>query len=130
MGQYYRAIVKKQNGRITVYNRDVIRNGKPEYMMAKLTEHSWWLNEFVNAVCLDVYDSKENRRIAWVGDYAESYLDNIGGKSFNGLNEQQIKQLAHQAWDCKGVAVDITVQTVFMDIILIDTFPNTRFSYM
>ena len=57
MGQYYRAMVKKPNGRIVVYNRDVIRDGKREYTVAKLLEHSWWFNEFVNAVCLDVYNS-------------------------------------------------------------------------
>ena len=100
MGQYYRAIVKKQNRRNVVYNRYVIRNGKPEYMMAKLTEHSWWRNDFVNAVCLDIYESKEKRRVAWIGDYAESYLDHIGADSFNGLNQNQIKRLCNQIWDC------------------------------
>lgn len=73
MGQYYRAILKKQNGHITVYNRNVIRNGKAEYMMAKLTKHSWWYNELVNAVCLDAFQSKAANRIAWIGDYAHTY---------------------------------------------------------
>ena len=54
MGQYYRAMVKLQNGRTLVYNRNVMRNDKPEYTVAKLTEHAWWLNEFVNGVCLDL----------------------------------------------------------------------------
>ena len=74
MGQYYRAILKKQNGHITVYNRNVIRNGKAEYMMAKLTEHSWWYNELVNAVCLVAFQSKAANRIAWIGDYAHTYV--------------------------------------------------------
>ncbi len=108
MGQYYRAIVKKQNGRNEVYNRYVIRNGKEEYMMAKLTEHSWWLNEFVNAVCLAVYERKEQNRIAWIGDYANSFLESIGEKSFNGLNGKQIKRLTEQTWNCKGISVPVT----------------------
>ena len=112
MGQYYRAIVKKQNRRNVVYNRYVIQNGKPEYMMAKLTEHSWWRNDFVNAVCLDIYESKEKRRVAWIGDYAESYLDNIGADSFNGLNQNQIKRLCNQIWDCEGIAVEPTEFTL------------------
>lgn len=108
MGQYYRAIVKKQNRRIDVYNRYIMRNGKKEYMMAKHTEHSWWLNEFVNAVCLDVYKRKEKNRIAWIGDYAESYLESINEKSFNGLNQNQISRLTHHCWDCEGTAVEPT----------------------
>ncbi len=31
MGQYYRAIVKKQNRRITVYNRYIMRGKEKEY---------------------------------------------------------------------------------------------------
>lgn len=112
MGQYYRAIVRKKNGRMTVYNRYVRRTGKDEYTAAKLTEHSLWLNDFVNAVCLDVYNAKEKYRIAWVGDYAENYLTSLGVLSFNGLDERQIRRLAHQAWDCEGVPVKPTKFTL------------------
>lgn len=105
MGQYYRAIVKKQNRRIDVYNRNILRNGKEEYMMAKLTEHSWWRNEFVNAVCLAVYERKEKNRIAWIGDYADTFLECMDLKTFNGLNQKQIKRLCEQAWDCNGISV-------------------------
>ncbi len=117
MGQYYRAMVKKQNGRIVVYNRDVIRDGKPQYMVAKLTEHSWWLNDFVNAVCLDLYNSKETRRIAWIGDYASTYLDCNDLKQFNGLNKQKINRMTKRCWDCKGIAVpatDFTLDGLFL----------------
>ena len=47
MGQYYRTLKKESNGRLVVYNRNIIVDGKEEYMMAKLTEHSWWYNPFV-----------------------------------------------------------------------------------
>ena len=108
MGQYYRTIRKKSNGRIVVYNRDVIHNGKPEYMVAKLMEHSWWLNEFVNAVCLDVYNSKAPNRIAWIGDYAHTYLDCFDLKELNGLDKAKINRLSKQCWDCDGIAVPLT----------------------
>lgn len=107
MGQYYKAIVKK-NGRMTVYNRNILRDVNCEYTPAKLTEHSWWLNEFVNAVCLDIYERKGNHRVAWVGDYAKSFLHNINRKSFNRLNGKQIARLHEQAWRCEGVAVSPT----------------------
>lgn len=108
MGQYYRAIVKMPNGRLDIYNRDVIRDGKPEYMVAKLTEHSWWLNDFVNAVCLDVYKSKAHNRIAWIGDYAKTFLDCFDLKEHNGLNKQQINRLCKRCWECEGRAVEHT----------------------
>ncbi len=117
MGQYYRAMVKKQNGRIVIYNRDVIRNGKPEYMVAKLMEHSWWLNDFVNAVCLDIYNSKEKRRVAWIGDYASTYLDCFDLKELNGLNKRQIDRMTKRCWDCDGIAVpttDFTLDRLFL----------------
>ena len=77
-------------------------------MMAKLTEHSWWRNEFVNAVCLAVYERKEKNRIAWIGDYAETFLKCMDLKTFNGLNQKQIKRLTEQTWDCNGISVPPT----------------------
>lgn len=117
MGQYYRAIVKKQNGRIVIYNRDVIRNSKPEYMVAKLTGHSWWLNEFVNGVCLDLHYNQEKCRVAWIGDYANTYLDCFGLKDLNGLNKEKISELCIQCWTCDGIAVpenDFTLDGKFL----------------
>ncbi len=106
MGQYYRAIVKKQNGRFDVYNRNVVRNGKSEYTFAKLTEHSWWYNDFVNAVCLDLYCRKERNRIAWIGDYATEFLRCKEIKTFNGLDSTKIRMLAKRCWNCDGKDVD------------------------
>lgn len=108
MGQYYRALVKKPNGRLDVYNRYVIHKGKRERMVAKLTEHSWWLNDFVNAVCLDVYNSKGKNRIAWIGDYAHTYLKCRNLEHYNGLNKRQINRLCMRCWKCDGRAVDHT----------------------
>lgn len=117
MGQYYRAMVKKPNGRIDVYNRDVIHRGKPEYMLAKLCEHSWWPNDFVNGVCLDILNSKGVNRIAWIGDYADTFLDYTGLESHNGLDKEQIKRMHKRCWTIKGIAVnhtDFTLDGLFL----------------
>ena len=39
-----------------------------QYTFAKLMEHSWWQNTFVNAFSEFLY--KIPRRVCWVGDYA------------------------------------------------------------
>ena len=66
MGQYYRVIIEKE-GKRTVFNRNV----DGEYTLAKLTEHSWWENPFVNTICSMLY--KTPCKIAWVGDYANDF---------------------------------------------------------
>ena len=38
-------------------------------MLAKLMEHSWWRNEFVNAFSEFLYNNPG--RVCWVGDYAD-----------------------------------------------------------
>lgn len=64
MGQYYHALIKK-NDDVVVYHNTV--NG--EYMGAKLMEHSWLRNPFVNAVAEIIYHNP--CQVAWVGDYAD-----------------------------------------------------------
>ena len=65
MGQYYRAILGDKYGlNCKVFDRSV----DGEYTFAKLMEHSWWLNSFVNAFSEFLYN--EPSRVAWVGDYA------------------------------------------------------------
>ena len=95
MGQYYRAIIQKQNGITTAYNRYLIRDGKEEYTFAKLMEHSWWYNEFVNAVCLEIYKEQKPVRIAWVGDCADDVEEQ------NNLDSEQIQKLHKLTWDLK-----------------------------
>ena len=65
MGQYFRPILGDKYGLdCKVFDRSV----DGEYTMAKLLEHSWWVNPFVNTFSEYLY--KEPRRVAWVGDYA------------------------------------------------------------
>lgn len=64
MGQYYNIAIKK-DGKTKAYNRTI----DGEYTMAKLMEHSWYLNPMVNAISEKLYKSPS--QIAWVGDYAD-----------------------------------------------------------
>ena len=65
MGQYYNIIIRNKDQKTThVFDRHIDGN----YTMAKLTEHSWYLNPMVNAVAEKLYHNPAN--IAWVGDYA------------------------------------------------------------
>ena len=66
MGQYYMPILGDQFGlNCKVFDRSV----DGQYTMAKLLEHSWWLNPFVNSFSEFLY--KEPSRVCWVGDYAD-----------------------------------------------------------
>ena len=66
MGQYYRAILGDAYGfNCQVFDRSV----DGSYTLAKLMEHSWWLNPFVNSFSEQIYKCKS--RVCWVGDYAD-----------------------------------------------------------
>lgn len=66
MGQYYNIIIKEKGSKtIKAFDRHI----DGEYTMAKLTEHSWYLNPMVNAISEKLYHKPSH--IAWVGDYAE-----------------------------------------------------------
>ena len=69
MGQYYNPVLI-QRGRIKVYDRSV--KPEKEYVMAKLTEHSWWFNPTCNAVAKLLY--KKAGYLFWCGDYAEDAI--------------------------------------------------------
>ncbi len=64
MGQYYNIIIKPQGeDKVHAYDRTI----DGEYTMAKLMEHSWYLNPMVNAISEKLYHKPS--QIAWVGDY-------------------------------------------------------------
>ncbi len=113
MGQYFRAITQSEDKKYKVYNRNIIKDGEEEYMLAKLTEHSWWYNEFVNAVCLDIYNSDKPVKVAWIGDYAKDFLESYCYLFFNGLSQSDIEKLADLCWNCDGEAVEVTDFTLF-----------------
>ena len=112
MGQYYR-VLEENNGELIVYNRNIIVDGKEEYMMAKLLEHSWWYNYFVNAICEKLYNNEKPSRIIWMGDYADDYANDLEG-DHNGLSEETIKAYHKICWgdDEKTIAVPSTEFTL------------------
>ena len=70
MGQYYRAILGDSFGfNCKVFDRSV----EGMYTLAKLMEHSWWHNEFVNSFAEKLYNKQ--KRVCWVGDYADEPND-------------------------------------------------------
>ena len=70
MGQYFRPILGDQYGlNCKVFDRSV----DGEYTLAKLMEHSWWKNSFVNAFSEFLYN--EPSRVIWCGDYGNEPED-------------------------------------------------------
>lgn len=114
MGQYYRTLLKEGNGKLTVYNRKIIIDGQEEYMMAKLTEHSWWYNPFVNAVCQRIYESTKRSRIIWIGDYADQFADNLD-EPHNGLTQKKIRHYHKRCWGEPDTAIAIPTTEFTLD---------------
>lgn len=70
MGQYYMPILGDKFGsNCKVFDRSV----DGEYTLAKLMEHSWWLNPFVNSFSSKLF--KHKKRVIWCGDYATEFGD-------------------------------------------------------
>ena len=65
MGQYYRVLMKK-DGNVVVNDRKIVDQ---DYMVAKLTEHSYLGNSLMMAVAMKLECGP--MRLAWVGDYAK-----------------------------------------------------------
>lgn len=70
MGQYYMAVLGNEFGTdCKIFNRTV----DGEYTFAKLLEHSWWENSFVNSFSERLYN--KFGRVVWCGDYADEPND-------------------------------------------------------
>ena len=100
MGQYYNILLKEENKNTIVYNRDLIVNGKKEYTLAKLMEHSWWLNPMVNAITEIIYNSDKPIQLIWMGDYANDFIQK--GETFNGLTYDDIIKYHKRCWSEKS----------------------------
>ena len=98
MGQYYNILTFKDN-KFKIYDRSVkqTENGKSEYMLAKLTEHSWIGNSTMVSFSNLIY--KNPTKLAWVGDYADEIKnDGIANPS---LDLETINKLHEKAWNSK-----------------------------
>ena len=71
MGQYWiGTIVKEDGSHIDVYKNYLLdKAGNKEYVLAKLLEHGYLGNPYVDSIAKKIY--KNPGRVAWVGDYAE-----------------------------------------------------------
>ena len=67
MGQYYKPTAIASDGRILSLDPGTFDSG------AKLTEHSWISNPFVNGAYSLILHSR--KRVAWIGDYAYQDYD-------------------------------------------------------
>ena len=63
MGQYYRIYAEQKDGTAKVFSSYDYGNG------AKLMEHSYYGNSFVQAICATILNNPH--RVWWVGDYAD-----------------------------------------------------------
>lgn len=96
MGQYYNILTQNKQGKFKLYNRSV----NNEYMFAKLTEHSWIGNDFMDSFCNLLINNPI--RIAWVGDYAND-LEELP----NEIDSETLKELYKKTYKTlKAVTVD------------------------
>ena len=98
MGQYYNVLLKEGNKTPVVYDRHLIINGKREYTMAKLMEHSWIGNFFVDTICEKMYESASSFRIIWMGDYADTVFRYGDTKNLK-LTESEVCRFYDRCWD-------------------------------
>ncbi len=118
MGQYYQTVYKEQNKNTQYYNRYLIIDGKEEYTMAKLTEHSWFYNDYVNTICNKIYNTKNKVRIIWMGDYSNEFLDEHP-KTFNKYKTKALLKLYEVCWNNKK---DRTKSIQFIEFNLLNKY--------
>lgn len=103
MGQYYRPVIETDENELKAIDNYV--NGN--YQLAKLMEHSWYDNIWVDTISEMIY--LEPHRIAWVGDYADAVIEdfpNIPVKELFetawGDSKERDKELQNKGFDLKG----------------------------
>ena len=89
MGQYYMTFIEIDN-KTTVYDRTV----DGQYNGAKLMEHSWLLNPFVQSISKLIF--KHPARIVWCGDYAND------DEKHNALKEKTGIDFCMAVWGDEG----------------------------
>lgn len=117
MGQYYRAVtLGPRFGVKNVFSSWEYANG------AKLMEHSYVGNNFVNAVLHEIF--YQRRRIAWMGDYS---CDDFNERSYaKKLSEEKFRDIYDVVWQKKADKTGIcTLPTT--DLILLN---HTRQSFV
>ena len=100
MGQYYKAVIQREDGSFANYNTTNIvdKDGKDiGHYALKLREHSWIDNDLTSSVEEQIY--KNPRRVAWVGDYFKD-------KDVELWNDEHIEKLPPELPEIQNWAVD------------------------
>ena len=101
MGQYYNILTYK-NRKYTIYDRSTKKeNEEPEYMFAKIMEHSWIHNYTMDSFSNTIFENPI--KVAWVGDYADE-CENEDIHNEN-LGLEKIKLLHKIAWNRKAISL-------------------------
>ena len=113
MGQYYNIVTKtnRKNGVYTVYDRSIKKceGDKAEYVVAKITEHSWIGNWTMDSLSAKLF--KHPMRVAWVGDYADQLDEyDIINKD---LDYNTAMKLYKIAWNDEGTKFHSLMVTEF-----------------
>ena len=101
MGQYYCPTIMAPDGRILTITSNDFGSG------AKLTEHSWIGNTFVNAAYSLIY--KSQKRVAWIGDYSCDEYETYDEAYTKAMPFDQFKKYYDASWgeDCEGLPVTL-----------------------
>ena len=91
MGQYYRPTLINENGKISFLVCYNYNNG------AKLMEHSYVGNEFVNAVLSCIW--KNPMKLAWIGDYSDSPYEDAYAEKIPKAENPDTKRIDHGSID-------------------------------
>jgi hypothetical protein len=91
MGQYYTALVIDGDSNIKTLKPHQFDNG------AKLLEHSWIGNSFVNAVYTLIYNSP--CKVAWIGDYSNHPYEPNNDAYAKALSRSKFTELYKIVWE-------------------------------
>ena len=102
MGQYYNILTYK-NRKYTIYDRSTKKeNEEPEYMFAKIMEHSWIHNYTMDSFSNTIFENPT--KVAWVGDYADKCEnEDIHNEK---LSLEKVLELHQIAWKSKEHYLD------------------------
>ena len=101
MGQYYCPTIITPDGRVLSISPHAFDHG------AKLTEHSWISNDFVNAAYSLIF--KSPKRVAWIGDYAKDEYETCGEAYTKALPFDQFTEYYDASWgkDREGLPTNL-----------------------
>lgn len=112
MGQYYRPLIISADDTIITLESHRFDNG------AKLTEHSWISNNFVNAVYSLIH--RHPQKVAWIGDYAYSEYDSTGEAYSSTMSIEDFQKFYDLAWDENGSHLAVPSQFSADDLAILD----------